>query len=31
MNLTEVRAADLSQNVHLDIEEWISRNSLDSV
>ncbi len=31
MNLTEVRAADLSTDVHLDIEEWISRNSLDEV
>ena len=31
MNLTEVRAIDLQSNVHLDIEEWISRNSLDEV
>jgi len=31
MNLTEVRAIELMEDVHIDIEEWVSRNSLDDV
>jgi hypothetical protein len=31
MNLTEVRALEFAKDVHIDIEEWITRNSLDEV